>query len=311
MIYFLEGIIVVLLIYVIILKVKIVSKNREIKYVINALDKIVKSGNVDRIRLVTNDNTTRELCMYINQFFDSYNKFKAGEYETRESMKKMLSNISHDLRTPLTVMLGYIDEINSNPKLSIEEKQDYLNKLEGKIKQVIVLINDFFSLAKLEAGDNDIKLSEINVSETIRETVLQFYEMMQDKGIEMDIDIPEDEIFCIGNTDAVQRILSNLLTNSIKYGSDGRVIGVRLYEEDKLVWIEEWDKGKGIKDTEKDKVFERLYTLENSRNKNYQGSGIGLTIVKTLTEKIGGKVILESIPYEKTSFKICLNKSRV
>jgi signal transduction histidine kinase len=223
-------------------------------------------------------------------------------------MKKMLSNVSHDLRTPLTVMLGYIDQINYNKNVSNNDKNDYLLKLGIKTNEVIELINKFFSLAKLESGDNQIVLEKINISEALREIVLNFYSIITEKNLSMDINIPDTDIYCHANKEAIERILNNLISNSLKYGYEGTSIGVSLYEEDNVVWVEEWDNGKGINYSEKDKVFQRLYTLEDSRNKNYSGSGLGLTIVQTLVKKMNGDIFLESYPFKKTTFKFYLNK---
>ncbi|GLC31997.1 sensor histidine kinase [Clostridium omnivorum] len=298
----------VLLLYIVYSHLKINKKNKDMNYIINILNQISTENAQGRIRLSTYDKRIKSLCLSINEFLTSFNNLKVSEAESNEAMKKMLSNISHDLRTPLTVMLGYIEQLNINTSISDDEKKMYLNKLEAKIYEVSSLINEFFSLTKLESGDEYIELEQINASEVLKETILGFYDTLESKEIAMDIHIPENDVYCFGNIKALKRILNNLITNSIKYGFEGKVIGIKLYEKDNLVWIEQWDRGKGIADTEYKKVFERLYTLEDSRNKNYQGSGLGLTIVQTLIHKMQGEITIESIPYKKTTFKFYLKK---
>lgn len=310
MIIFLFSIIIILIFIIILLILKMKNNDKAIDYIDAALGILSAETANDRIRYITDDKKIKKLCHDINNLIDKYYKLKLSEAESREAMKKMLSNVSHDLRTPLTVILGYIDQLNHNQSLSIETRNDYMLKLEAKTGEVITLMNEFFTLSKLESGDNNIKLSKINLSEVVREVVLNFYESLEAKSINMDINIPEDDIYCLGNKEALERVLNNLITNSIKYGSDGNVIGIKVFEDKELVWIEEWDKGKGIAETERSRVFERLYTLEDSRNKNYQGSGLGLSIVKTLINKMNGDITLESIPYKKTCFKFYLKNCK-
>jgi signal transduction histidine kinase len=102
--------------------------------------------------------------------------------------------------------------------------------------------------------------------------------------------------------------MNNLISNAIKYGHDGKYIGLNLSFDDKFVYVEIWDKGKGIDITNIEKVFERMYTLEDSRNKLYQGSGLGLTITKRLVDKLGGEISLMSKHYERTSFTFKLKR---
>lgn len=304
-------IVITVTIVFIFLLAKIYIKNREISFIVNSLRKLSYDNSKDRIRLVTDDKKIKELCLEINNFISKFYELKISEIESKEAMKKMVSNISHDLRTPMTVMLGYVDQLNYNPLLTEKEKKEYLIKLEKKVHEVISLMNEFFSLSKLESGDEFIDLVELNVSEVIKKSILSFYETLEANAINVEVDIPEKDIWALGNEEAITRVLSNLITNSIKYGSDGKAIGIKLYEEKDLVWIEQWDKGKGIIETEKNKVFERLYTLDESRNKDYQGSGLGLTIVQTLINKMDGEIYLESIPYVKTVFKFYLKKQSI
>lgn len=102
--------------------------------------------------------------------------------------------------------------------------------------------------------------------------------------------------------------LNNLISNAIQYGFDGKMIGLKLRVDEKSVYIDVSDKGKGINEVHKDRVFERMYTLEDSRNTHYQGSGLGLTITKRLVEQMGGNISLDSKPFQKTTFTVGLKR---
>ena len=124
----------------------------------------------------------------------------------------------------------------------------------------------------------------------------------------MDIMIPEQHIFVQGDEDSVNRILGNLLSNAIRYGSDGKYIGLFLREELDFVYIDVVDKGKGIEPQFAASVFERLYTMEDSRNRSIQGNGLGLTIARNLARQMGGDLLLQSEPGVRTVFTVKLRR---
>ncbi|MCM1387666.1 MAG: ATP-binding protein, partial [Bacillus sp. (in: Bacteria)] len=170
------------------------------------------------------------------------------------------------------------------------------------------LINQFFTLAKLEAGDMNIEIGKINISELCRENILSFYDILRGKDFVVDISIPEKDIFAQGEKKAAARILSNLISNAVRYGSDGRYIGLTLRESKNHVYIDVIDKGKGIEKEFVQSIFERLYTMEDSRNRKIQGNGLGLTIAKNLAIQLGGDILLDSEPNVKTIFTLKLKK---
>jgi signal transduction histidine kinase len=278
------------------------NESKNLRYIKDKLSSIIKDKTDEKVLIVDADKEMSELLVEINKFIDFNQKVLADYSEKEISMRKMLSNISHDLKTPLTVVLGYIETIKLEPDLKSEEKEILLSRAHDKTLEIVKLINKFFDLSKLESGDKDISITRINISEVCRKSILNYYETLNNKGIEVNIDIPELNIYAMGNEEALDRILSNLISNAIKYGSDGKIIGLNLRCDEEFVYVDIWDKGKGIEEKEQDKVFERLYTLEDSRNKYYEGSGLGLTITKRLVERMSGEIILESKPYEKTTF---------
>ena len=215
----------------------------------------------------------------------------------------MLANISHDIKTPLTVILGYLEIMRLN-----HADHEMLKKVETKANQVMNLINQFFTLAKLESGDTNINLGKVNINEICRENVLEFYDILLQKDFDVDLFIPETAIFVQGEKEALQRILYNLLSNVIRYGSDGKYLGVFLRQDKGNVYIDVVDKGKGIEQEFASNVFDRLYTMEDSRNREIQGNGLGLTIAKNLTKQLEGDLFLNSIPNVKTTFTVKLKK---
>lgn len=284
------------------------EQNAVIYYMRKKMHSIINEQTNEKILVSTADQELRQLLNEMNTLLDHNQKILATHRKMEGSMKKMIANISHDLKTPLTVVLGYIEILQLESTKSDSERQRLLSLLHSKTREVLHIIHTFFDLAKIEAGDTSYPLTKINVSEICRQKVLSFYDMLTTIGLDVDINIPETANFALGNEEALQRVIDNLLSNAIAYGADGKLIGLVVREDDTYIHIDIWDRGKGIDEYEIDRVFERLYTLEDSRNKSFQGSGLGLTITKRLVEMMDGAIHLSSIPYGKTCFTVTLKK---
>lgn len=275
----------------------------KIRRINKKLEEILETGSDEKVMVFTDNPVLMELGGQINRLLIDRQKIRADFKREEISSKKMLANISHDIKTPLTVILGYLEIMRLN-----HADHEMLKKVETKANQVMNLINQFFTLAKLESGDTNINLGKVNINEICRENVLEFYDILLQKDFDVDLFIPETAIFVQGEKEALQRILYNLLSNVIRYGSDGKYLGVFLRQDKGNVYIDVVDKGKGIEQEFASNVFDRLYTMEDSRNREIQGNGLGLTIAKNLTKQLEGDLFLNSIPNVKTTFTVKLKK---
>ncbi len=275
----------------------------KLKEITEKLSEILEQDTDEQIMVFTDDKVLMELCGQMNLLLLDRQKIKADFRKQEIASKKMLSNISHDIKTPLTVILGYLEI------MCLRDCEDVtLQKVEAKAKQVMELIDQFFTLTKLEAGDKKIEMVKINISELCRETVLGYYDILIQKDYAVDIIIPEQQIFAQGDMESINRILNNLLSNAIRYGSDGKYIGLFVREDFDFVYIDVVDKGKGIEKQFAASVFERLYTMEDSRNRSIQGNGLGLTIARNLARQMGGDLLLQSQPGVRTVFTVKLRR---
>lgn len=276
----------------------------KLKKINQKLEEIQDTDSDENVMVFTDNKVLMDLVAQINRLLENQRKVKVDYRRSEISSKKMLSNISHDIKTPMTVILGYLEIM----RLNSSGENEMLLKVEQKAQRVMELINQFFTLAKLEAGDTEIEISKIDVCEACRENVLDFYELLTQKEFQVQVDIPEEAVFVRGNKDALQRILFNLISNVVRYGSDGKYIGMFLRSDEKYIYIDVVDKGKGIERGFAQNVFERLFTMEDSRNREIQGNGLGLTIAQNLAHQLGGKITLESEPNVKTTFTVKLRK---
>ena len=276
----------------------------KLKKISQKLEEIQDTDSDENVMVFTDNKVLMDLVAQINRLLENQRKVKVDYRRSEISSKKMLSNKSHDIKTPMTVILGYLEIM----RLNSSGENEMLLKVEQKAQRVMELINQFFTLAKLEAGDTEIEISKIDVCEACRENVLDFYELLTQKEFQVQVDIPEEAVFVRGNKDALQRILFNLISNVVRYGSDGKYIGMFLRSDEKYIYIDVVDKGKGIERGFAQNVFERLFTMEDSRNREIQGNGLGLTIAQNLAHQLGGKITLESEPNVKTTFTVKLRK---
>ena len=277
---------------------------KQLKEISQKLEKIQDTDSDENIMMFTDEQALMELLVQINRLLENQRKMKVDYRRSQISVKKMLSNISHDIKTPMTVILGYLEIMRING----DKEDEMLLKVEQKAKRVMELINQFFTLAKLEAGDMELEISRINICEVCRENILDFYELLKQKEFQVEVKIPEEAVFIMWNKEALHRILYNLISNVIRYGLDGRYLGLVLRSVKNDVYIDVIDKGKGIEKEFAGNVFERLFTMEDSRNRRIQGNGLGLTIAQTLAQQLGGEIVLESEPNVKTTFTVKLHK---
>ena len=268
------------------------------------LEEILDTDSDEKVMVFTDNPSLISLATQINRLLVDRQKVRADYRRSELASKRMLSNISHDIKTPMTVILGYLEimRVNGDPR------QEMLGKVESTAHRVMELITQFFTLAKLEAGDTELERSKLNLNEVCSENILSFYELLSTQDFQIEVDLPNAPIFVMSNSDALQRILFNLISNAIRYGADGKYLGIVLRSDEENAYIDIIDKGRGIPKEFADTIFDRLFTMEDSRNPRIQGNGLGLTIAKNLAVQLGGDITLTSQPNVKTVFTVTLKK---
>lgn len=268
------------------------------------LEEILDTDSDEKVMVFTDNPSLISLATQINRLLVDRQKVRADYRRSELASKRMLSNISHDIKTPMTVILGYLEimRVNGDPS------QEMLGKVEATAHRVMELITQFFTLAKLEAGDTELERSKLNLNEVCSENILSFYELLSTQDFQIEVDIPNAPIFVMSNSDALQRILFNLISNAIRYGAEGKYLGMVLRSDEENAYIDIIDKGRGIPKEFADTIFDRLFTMEDSRNPRMQGNGLGLTIAKNLAVQLGGDITLTSQPNVKTVFTVTLKK---
>ena len=279
-----------------------------IKYISEVIKDIIHRSSFRRVNPGTVLKPVKQLSIDINSLLEQHEASRIKVRELEISQKRVISNISHDLRTPLTSLLGYLEMLQKDATLTEEEKAEYLEIALSKGKSLHFFVQNFFVLAKLEANDTQYDFEKLDISNTIKEIMLSFYSDFLQNKIQPELDLPEKPVYVLANRTCIERILQNLISNALRYGKDGGIIGVSLREVPDRIWVDIWDNGKGIAEKDIKHIFERLYISEESRNNNMRGSGLGLSIAKKMIEKMNGEIFVSSVPNVKTIFSFCLRR---
>ena len=284
---------------------------REYKYrcrireTLNVLEDIIAGNENCKIHVGAKEPIT-SLVFKINQLVDSYQKDKINSIRVEQARKQMLSNLSHDVRTPLTSVLGYLDALCDG--MAGEEAEEYLHIAKNKAYALNEYIDELFTIAQIDADEVQLVFEQIDLLELLRSELIGWVPRLQKERVTLEVQIPDEEYFVIGDQHALIRIFSNLLQNAFRYGICNHFVGVSAWADDNNVYFEVWDKGPGLSQDEIARVFERLYKGDSSRST--KGHGLGLAIAKELVQKMKGTIYMESTPYIKTLVRVSLPKSK-
>ncbi len=234
------------------------------------------------------DKDIENLVASINLIFDSRQKIVAEKNKNEEKIREGISNMSHDLRTPLTSIMGYLQMIKSE-KSSEADKNEYMDIVEKRTKSLQQLISSFYDLSRMEGNEYNFNYKKVNLSSILCENIAVFYNDFRNNNIEPIIEIDENVKDIISDDGAINRIFSNLITNMIKHGES--FVKITLKQENDMIITEFTNKATGLTAENVDKLFDRFYTVDNSRSD--RNTGLGLYITKILVEKLGYNIIAQ------------------
>lgn len=232
-----------------------------------------------------------------SEIADSINEMRKNLAETMESQRmaeqtkdELITNVAHDLRTPLTSILGYLDLLTQGDFLTEEQKQKYLGIVSNKARQLETLIKDLFDYTRYDKDKVKIKKEMLDLNLFIPQIVDEFYPSFMDHELECRTDFCEGALNIEGNGELLARAVGNLMSNAIKYGSEGKVVEVKTGRMDHMVYVAVVNYGKIIPAGDLDKIFDKFYRVESSRSLKTGGTGLGLAIAKNIVNLHGGNI---------------------
>lgn len=256
------------------------------------------AGNFEkRVRISGNDEIS-ELCISFNTMADALEQMES-------SRRGFMANISHDLKTPMTTISGFIDGILDGT-IPRERETIYLRRVSDEIRRLSRLVDSILDITRLEGGQVEMNMRPLNINEIVKRVLLTFEMSIEEKDIALNFTL-DDKIIVLADEDAVYRILTNIIGNSVKYTPmHGGITIETAVESDKFASVKIRNTGPGIAPEEIPFIFDRFYKSDKSRGLDREGMGLGLYIAKMLVNMNRGEIGVESIPGAYTEFTFTL-----
>lgn len=268
---------------------------------LNEAAKSIAAGNFDQRVEVDETGEIGELGETFNYMAESIEQFE----NTRNSF---LANISHDLRTPMTTITGFVQGVLDGT--IPEEKRDwYLSIVLDESKRLSRIVNDLFDISKLEQGSFNLEIKDFDINELTRLNIIKFERRITDKNIQLTVEFERDSLVVSADKDAVARVMTNLFDNAIKFTEEKGFIHIRVGTKNGKAYVSVENSGMGIAEDELLHIFDRFYKTDKSRSLDKNGAGLGLYIVKSIIQAHGERVWAESSPGEFARFSFTLKIS--
>ena len=277
--------VILLIIGVGILSTHLCCYRKQIKQIEKQLEMLMEEESNYQLTSTCAARDTIKLISNINCVVEKLRKEKRELQKSNRSYRESITSISHDIRTPLTYVKGYVQMLQS-PAILEWKKMEYLHIIEYRLEDLSEMLNQLFEYARLEAGELDLNLEKVNVRNLFAETISMFYDEFMKKGCEPEIEIVEIPCFILVNSHAFVRILENLIKNALVHGIGDYKFSLKLIEEQ--IFIQISNKTDTIEEKDIEQIFDRFYTTDQSRTR--KSTGLGLAIAKKFTEQMGGKI---------------------
>ncbi len=216
--------------------------------------------------------------------------------QLRQVKSDFLSNISHELRTPLSVVVGFVYLLLNQVigKLT-DEQQKVLETVYRNSEELLELIDNVLWMTSLNAGDANATMERFDAREVVNETMKRYEKAIRDKGLRLDVKLPDGDMSLVSDRAKVERVFQNVFNNAVKFTSDGEiVVKAQPSPQRDSIEIEISDTGVGIEQSKIDSIFEPFHQADNSIQRSFSGLGIGLTVARRMAELIGGKLAVTS-----------------
>ncbi|MBR2743213.1 MAG: HAMP domain-containing histidine kinase [Clostridia bacterium] len=251
-------------------------------------------GNFDVYVPVTSNDEIGDLAM-------AFNNMAASLRNIDKMRNDFIANVSHDLRTPMTVIAGFIDGILDNT-IKPEEHRKYLIIVRNEVLRLSRLVKNLLDIAKIEAGELKLNLVDFNICEMMSNILLSFEAAISSKEIEVDVDFLSPTINVTADYDSIFQVIYNLCDNAVKFTNQGGSLKIMIMEQGKKAHISVKNSGEGITPDELPRLFEKFYKSDRSRSLDKRGTGLGLYICKTIINRHGEDITVKSVVGEYTEF---------
>lgn len=282
-------------------------QHRTLKYTrkISASLQEISEGHFNTRIPVRGDNELSDIAMQVNHMAEEIEQLMEKEKQAEATKNELITNIAHDLRTPLTSILGYLDILSARTDLPEETRQNYIRIAHDKAKHLQQMIEDLFGFTKLSYSRQTANIQPIDIICLLAQLLDEFYPVFENN--EMDYEYhPDVSNFVIqGDATLLVRMFDNLINNAVKYGKEGKLLIVTTKTKKDTITVEITNFGKVIPQKDLERIFEKFYRAEASRNSETGGTGLGLAIAANVARVHGGTIQAKS-SLEGTVFSVTL-----
>ena len=223
--------------------------------------------------------------------------------------RDFVANVSHELKTPLTSIKGYLETLQNGAKNDPEILNRFLNRIDVNVGRLVELVQEILSLARVEAQGGTLRRMAVDLANVARESLVQHEHAVTEKNIDLQVQMDES-IVVHGDREAVRQVIDNLLGNAIKYTPDGGGVTFGIKKEQNYAVLTVTDTGVGIPSEHHGRIFERFYRVDKHRNREDGGTGLGLSIVKHLVHSMHGKISVDSTVGRGSTFQVQMHLHR-
>lgn len=228
--------------------------------------------------------------------------------ELEKMRRNFVANVSHELRSPLTSIQGYIDVLLQGKSKNQLDEKAYLQILQKETHRLSRLVNDLLEISRFDSQTAQFNMDEFPLRSIIDRSMTSLRIQTAAKGLIIHTNLPSDLPLCYGDEDRIEQVIYNLLDNAIRYSPEGGEINISSSLIDDKVWVDIADSGPGIPSQDLQHIWERFYRVDKSRSRNEGGTGLGLAIVKEIIESHGGQVLVESTLGKGSQFSFSLKR---
>ncbi len=254
----------------------------------------ISEGNLNTVIDVIGDDEFSSMAANLNHMAADIKKLMEKERESERTKNELITNVAHDLRTPLTSIIGYLELLAGNQQVPADMQHKYIEIAYGKSRRLQKLIEDLFGFTKLNCGKIAMHVGQIDIVKLLGQLVEEAYPNFVEKGLSYDLqsNVPAKIINADGNL--LARLFDNLIGNAIKYGADGKRVLVKIRAEGETVTVSVTNYGYVIPADELPLIFNKFYRVEQSRSSSTGGTGLGLAIAKEIVDMHGGTISVAS-----------------
>jgi len=276
-------IVIILVIILILCITRILRMKQDVKSISNSLKYIKENDTNQQLTTATFYKDICNLTITMNEILEDQRQIHIANENSNREYRQAITNISHDLKTPLTSVIGYIQMIQSDG-INEDNKVEYLKIIEMRLKSLSNLTNELLEYSRIIEGKVSLDFEQININNMLRDIISTFYDQLIKYNYEVTINIPDEALYFMGDIASFERIFMNLVQNVLKFGTE--MFDLSLNQEKRIISFR--NRIADIQGFQVEFLFDRFYTADRSRNS--KSTGLGLAIVKELIISMGGTI---------------------